>query len=142
MDSGRRRAALLYFGDRGKAVMIKKIRVAVYRAGREMVVEEIPAGLASYQGMVGGLITEATLANNLALICNDEGINLALPINRTYRFFNGEMGVAFGDFFVCRIADADYVGLRDEDIQKLPSVIDGLTESILNVLRMRLDSEA
>ena len=44
------------------------MRVAVYRVGEEMEVREIPATLEAKQAIVGGSITEATLADDLALI--------------------------------------------------------------------------
>ena len=110
------------------------MRVAVYRVGEEMEVREIPATLEAKQAIVGGSITEATLADDLALICNDDGIGEGLPDNRTYRYFNGEMGLAFGDFFVCRVKGEDYIGLTDADIERLPSIIDTQTETTLNIL--------
>ena len=115
---------------------MKTIKVAIYRVGMEMEILDIKKKLKEYQGIVGGLITEATLADNLALICNDNGINEGLMVNRTYRFFNGELGVAFGDFFVCRVEGADYVGLTDEDIQRLPRLIDGILESLVKIYRI------
>ncbi len=116
---------------------MRAIRVAVYRVGREMAVEEIPAGLESYQGLVGGLIEEARLVpGELALVCNEEGIILGLPPNRTYRFFNGGMGLAFGDFFVCRVDGAEYAGLTGADLRRLPALIDGIAESIEKVLKI------
>ena len=111
-------------------------RVAVYRVGQEMALEEIPAGLESYQGIVGGYIEEAVLAYDLLLICNENGIAMKLRPNRIYRFFNGEEGLVFGDFFVCRLCDGEYVGLTDDDIGRLPTIIDGITESTIKILRM------
>jgi len=117
------------------------MRVAVYRVNEEMEVREIPANLETYQQLVGGMITEAPLADDLALICNDDGIGEGLPDNRTFRYYNGEMGLAFGDFFVCRVKDADYIGLTDADIERLPAIIDTRTETTLNILKIKLANE-
>jgi len=99
------------------------IRAAVYRVGAEMVVQDIPKSLESYQQLVGGYIEVARLPDDLALVCNDEGINYGMPPNRAYRFYNGAMGLAFGDFFVCRTEGSAFGSLTDDDIQRLPSII-------------------
>ena len=103
---------------------MKTIRVAVYRTGMEMAIEEIPAGLESYQEIVGGYIAHVPLMiDDLVLICNEEGIPLGLSPNRVHRWPNGETEMIRGDFFVCRVLDDDYAGLTDDDIGRLPALI-------------------
>ena len=63
------------------------------------------------------------MPDGLTLVCNEEGLIHGLPPNRTYRFHNGAMGLALGDFFVCRTGEDKFAGLTDEDIQRLPSHI-------------------
>ena len=113
------------------------IRVAVYRVGKEMEILDVPDNLGSYQKIVDGMIEVATLTDDgLLLICNEEGIIYGMPPNRSYRFYNGEPGVAFGDFFVCRSRGSEFAGLSDEDIQRLPSLVDGLAESAMKIHAM------
>jgi len=109
---------------------MKTIRAAIYRVGEEVEIRDVPDTLQSYQQIVDGRIDVATLVEDeLVLVCNEEGIDLQLTPNRTYRFHNGETGLAFGDFFVCRTQEGEFAGLTDADIQRLPSLIDERGES-------------
>ena len=116
---------------------MKTIRAAIYRVGEEVEIRDVPDTLKDYQQIVDGRIDVATLVEDeLVLVCNEEGIDLRLPPNRTYRFHNGEMGLAFGDFFVCRTKEGEFAGLTDADIQRLPSLIDERGESERKIREM------
>ena len=77
------------------------MKVLYKPVGKPFELREIPNSLEACQELVGGYIETVTLAENLILVCNEEGLIHDLPSNSW-------LGYDFrGDFFL--------VG-RDEDV--------------------------
>ena len=51
--------------------------------GEQPIVANIPNSLEALQKAVGGRIEAVTIASDLALICNEEGLLMGLPYNHT-----------------------------------------------------------
>ena len=98
------------------------MRILVVDPGRVPYEKDIPPTLATMQAVVGGTIQAVyPFPEAVALICNDEGKLLGLPLNRALRDDNGSIyDVVAGTFFLCGApADAeDFASLTDEEIQK------------------------
>lgn len=82
---------------------------------------ELEDSLASMQRAVGGLIQAVYEpgGRDAALICNDEGKLLDLPLNRALRDEHGEIYDAIaGTFFICGApADSEnFTSLADEQV--------------------------
>ncbi len=82
---------------------------------------EIDGSLHSMQAVVGGTIQAIyPFAEEIALVCNDEGKLLGLPLNRAMR--DGQTGgiyeIIAGTFFLCGApADADdFTSLTEEQV--------------------------
>lgn len=80
------------------------MRIVIVEQGRKPYETELERDLESMQHCVGGTI-EAVYepgGRDAALICNDEGKLLGLPLNRALRDEEGEIyDVIAGSFFVC-----------------------------------------
>ena len=82
---------------------------------------EIPADLSAYQKLVGGTIQaiSPSMEDPIALICNDEGKLLGLPLNRPLFDDEGNLyDIIAGSFFVTGLSDDDFISLSPELIQK------------------------
>ena len=82
---------------------------------------EIPATLAAYQQLVGGTIQAIypSMEDPIALICNDEGKLLGLPLNRPLFDEDGTLyDIIAGTFFIVGLSDDDFTSLSPELIQK------------------------
>lgn len=97
----------------------KKIKVVAVPVGKKAFVKEIKTGLKSLQSEVGGLIQAIyPFEDEVALLCNDEGKLMRLPLNRALRL-NGISGneiydVIAGDFILC------YAPLESENFESMP----------------------
>ena len=82
---------------------------------------EIDNDLKALQQAVGGSIDAVyPFADPVAIICNDEGKLMGLPLNRTLRDENGEMYDAVaGTFLVVGLGEEDFASLTPELAQKL-----------------------
>lgn len=94
-----------------------KIKVIKFPVKSEPLVVEVDNGLRAMQAEVGGLI-EIVPVEGLDLVCNEEGLLLSLPYNRT---MGGHR--IHGDFILCRHDDdGEAVSVTDADIARfLPS---------------------
>ena len=97
------------------------MRVVMVEVGRKAYEMELEDGLASMQRAVGGLIQAVYEpgGRDAALICNDEGKLLGLPLNRALRDEDGEIYDAIaGTFFICGApADSEnFTSLTDEQV--------------------------
>lgn len=73
-------------------------------------------GLQEMQGVVGGLIQAIyPYKDQVAVVCNDEGLLLGLPFNRSVE---GGYGGVFGTFFVCGLGKEDFTSLSPEQMQR------------------------
>lgn len=72
-------------------------------------------GLAEMQATVGGLLQAIyPYKDHVAVVCNDEGILLGLPFNRS---MEGGYGGVFGTFFVCGVGKEDFCSLTLEQVE-------------------------
>lgn len=123
------------------------MRAMVVRTGKPPAIESVSETLEDWQKLVGGNVQCIGVAKDLELFCNEDGIQLRLPLNRRvvapgpnvdgYDFVlmgleagklavNGEMGVHVirGDFFVVRVgANGDVVDLTDGDETFLKTIL-------------------
>lgn len=86
---------------------------------------EIPATLAVYQQLVGGTIQAIypSMEDPIALICNDEGKLLGLPLNRPLFDEEGNLyDIIAGTFFIIGLSDDDFISLSPELIKKYNTV--------------------
>ena len=86
------------------------MRVLVVEPERRPEVREIDDSLKAMQEIVGGYIQPIYLDDSVALVCNDEGKVMNLPLNRGLRDKNGQIyDIVSGTFFLCGApADGDH----------------------------------
>lgn len=96
--------------------MNEKIRVVLVEPGMPAQVTEIDKSLESYQSIVGGYIEQVCPFDDpVAIICNEEGKILGLPLNRALADNEHHIyDILHGTFFVCGLGDEDYCSLTDE----------------------------
>ena len=97
------------------------MKVLIVEPNRAPYPAEITDGLKGMQQIVGGLIDAVyPFAEPVALVCNDEGKLLGLPLNRA--LYDAETGklydIVAGTFFLCGCPpDEDsFTGLTEEQI--------------------------
>ena len=97
------------------------MQVVIVEPEKKPVVQNIDDTLTSMQQIVGGTIQAVyPFEEPVALICNDEGKLLNLPLNRALRDSNGAIyDIVAGTFFLCAApADSDHFdGLTAEQTQ-------------------------
>ena len=82
---------------------------------------EIEHALNAMQELVGGTIEAIyPFDDTVALVCNDEGKLLGLPLNRAVRDpATGQiLDIIAGTFFICGLSEDDFASLSDEQIQR------------------------
>ena len=99
------------------------MNVLVIEPMKEPYVKEMDGKLKTLQGFVGGLIQAIYPFEDetVALICNEEGKLLGLPLNRTLRNKRGEIyDIVSGTFLICSAPpdSESFEGLSDEQIRK------------------------
>ena len=79
------------------------MRVILCRPGEKAETVEMEDSLKAMQEMVGGMIEEyMPWDDEVAIICNDEGKMMGLPLNRGIRDERGHLqDIIAGDFFIC-----------------------------------------
>ena len=79
------------------------MQVVVVEPKKKPIVQDIGSDLESMQKIVGGLIEAVyPFDEPVALICNEEGKLLNLPLNRALRDDDGEVyDIISGTFFLC-----------------------------------------
>ena len=97
------------------------MQVVVVEPKKKPMVRDIDVGLESMQKIVGGLIEGVyPFDEPVALICNEEGKLLNLPLNRALRDDEGNVyDIVSGIFFVCAAPpDSDhFTGLTDRQVK-------------------------
>ena len=97
------------------------MQVVVVEPKKKPMVQDIDAGLESMQKIVGGSIQAIyPFDEPVALICNEEGKLLNLPLNRALRDDEGNVyDIISGTFFVCAVPpDSDhFTGLTDQQVK-------------------------
>ncbi len=98
------------------------MRVLVIEPELRPEVREINDSLKAMQEIIGGLIQPVyPFEDSVALVCNDEGKLMNLPINRALRDENGQIfDIIFGTFFLCGAPpDSDhFTSLTPEQIER------------------------
>ena len=99
------------------------MRAIIVEPYKEPYEKEINGKLKALQGLVGGLIQVIYPFEDerIALICNDEGKLLGLPLNRALRNECGEIyDIVSGTFLLCSAPPTSphFEGLTDEQIKK------------------------
>lgn len=94
------------------------MKVVVVEPKKKPMVQDIDSGLESMQKIVGGPIEAVhPFDAPVALICNEEGKLLNLPLNRALRDDEGKVyDIISGTFFLCAAPpDSDhFAGLSDQ----------------------------
>lgn len=107
------------------------MRILVIEPMKEPYVKEIDGSLESMQEIVGGLIQAIYPFDHpeIALVCNDDGKLMYLPLNRALLDKDGNViDIVAGTFFLCS-APADNVNfesLTDEQIEKFKKSFEAL----------------
>lgn len=99
------------------------MKVLIVEPLKEPYVKEIPNTLEAEQAIVGELIQAIYPFDHpeIALICNDEGKLMGLPLNRALFDKDGNIvDIIAGTFFLCSApSDSDnFESLTDEQIEK------------------------
>ena len=86
------------------------MRVLVVEPGRRPMVKEIETGLEPLQAAVGGLIEAVyPFEEPVAIVCNEEGKLLELPLNRALLDENGHVyDIIAGTFFVVGLTEDNF----------------------------------
>ena len=112
------------------------MRVIVVEPRKTPTVQVIDTGLASMQKIVGGSIEAIyPFDEPVALICNEEGKLLGLPLNRALRDEDGTVyDIISGTFFLCAAPpDSDrFESLSDQQVRTYLERF-AMPEMILNV---------
>ena len=97
------------------------MQVVIVEPKKKPIVQDIDAGLESMQKIVGGPIEAVyPFDQPVALICNEEGKLLNLPLNRALRDDEGNVyDIISGTFFLCAAPpDSDrFAGLTDQQVK-------------------------
>ncbi len=98
------------------------MKVLVIEPGKCSEEKEIGGSLADMQQLVGGYIQVVyPFAEEVALVCNEEGKLQGLPLNRALRDSEGELyDIISGTFFLCAApADSEnFESLTEEQVKR------------------------
>ena len=98
------------------------MRILLVEPGKAPRPTEIGDGLESMQAVVGGSVQAVCpFEEAVAVVCNEEGKCLGLPLNRALRLETGEIyDVIAGTFFLCAAppASARFASLTEEQIAR------------------------
>ena len=112
------------------------MRVIVVEPKKKPMVQDIGSDLESMQKIVGGPIQAIyPFGEPVALICNEEGKLLNLPLNRALRDDEGNVyDIISGTFFVCAAPpNSDhFAGLTDQQVKTFIERFD-MPEMFLNM---------
>ena len=97
------------------------MKVLLINPGAAPQVREIEHSLKVMQELVGGTIEAIyPFDDTVALVCNDEGKLLGLPLNRAVR--NPATGqildIIAGTFFICGLSEDDFASLTNDQINR------------------------
>lgn len=97
------------------------MKILVIKPMQTPKVKEIESSLESMQKEVGGYIQAIyPFEDSVALICNEEGKLIGLPLNRALRDESGEIyDIVCGTFFLCSAPpdEENFSSLSDEQIE-------------------------
>ena len=108
----------------------ENMRVLIIEPLKEPYVKDIDGSLETMQKIVGGTIQALyPFDNPIALVCNDDGKLLRLPLNRALFDEQGNIyDIIAGTFFICAApSDSDsFASLTDEQIKKFSKRFDAM----------------
>lgn len=98
----------------------EKIKVILVKPMQPPIILEIGSDLQSMQDSVGGRIEQIMpFDEEVALVCNEEGKNLQLPLNRAINDNEGEiMDIIAGDFFICSATGENFTSLSNDQLKR------------------------
>lgn len=107
--------------------MSDKITVLVVEPMKPCQVREI-SGLDEMQAIVGGHIQAVyPFRDEVALVCNEEGKNLGLPLNRPLTDNHGlPYDMICGTFFLAGLGAEDFVSLTDDQLRQYKEMYDNM----------------
>jgi len=98
------------------------MRIVVVEPDKAPYEREISGSLRSMQEIVGGNIEVVySCREDIALICNEEGVLLGFPLNRVLRDENGQIyNIISGTFFLCAAPPdgESFASLSDAQVQR------------------------
>ena len=116
------------------------MKILVIKPGQRPEIQEIDGTLESMQEIVGGLIQALyPYEQPVALVANDEGKMLGLPLNRSLRDENGELyDIICGTFFIVGtpVDSGNFQSLTDVQIQYFMELF--VTPEVFLVMNGRL----
>ena len=96
------------------------MKILYYKVGQEPQVLLIPREVKDMQELVHGRYECYQVNEKILIICNEDGWNLDLKVNRLVMNKDGNIEQAIrGDFFVCGAGEEDFISLTDLQIKKL-----------------------
>ena len=100
------------------------MRILLVRPESKPELKEIDGTLETMQHLVGGLIQAVyPFEEPVALICNDEGHLLGLPLNRALRDASGSVyDIVCGPFFLCGLCEDNFASLTEDQVQHFQHV--------------------
>ena len=100
------------------------MKILVVKPGCIPVAAEIDGTLKTMQNLVGGYIQAIyPFREEAALICNEEGRLLGLPMNRGLRDEKGNLyDIICGTFLICGISGDNFASLTDVQLQQYAEV--------------------
>lgn len=100
--------------------MEEMMKVLVVEPEKVPYEKEIPTGLASLQKEVGGWMEAVyPFEDDVALICNEEGKLMGLPMNRALRDDNGQIyDIVSGTFLVVGLGEETFTSLSNQQTEK------------------------
>lgn len=91
------------------------MQVLLVEPGKEARPFKLDGNLKSMQATVGGLIQALyPWDDNAALVCNDEGKMMGMPLNRALEDYD----VIAGTFFVCGLKEDEFCSLSSEQMEQ------------------------
>jgi hypothetical protein len=98
----------------------EKIKVVLVKPMQKPQIVLIGTELEDMQKVVGGLIEQVMpFDEEVALVCNEEGKNDGLELNRALKYPNGEIvDIIAGDFFICSAKGENFTSLTDEQTKR------------------------
>ena len=96
--------------------MEKLQKIVLVEPNKTARIVEMNLSLENMQKTVGGLIQAVyPFEDEVALVCNDEGKIMGLPLNRGLTDKKGNIyDIVAGTFFICGLSEDNFAGLTDE----------------------------
>lgn len=103
---------------------MNEIRVLFVAPEKEPCVKDVSVALEALQKEVGGYIQAIyPFEDQVALLCNEEGKLLGLPLNRVLRDRDGEIyDIISGNFLIVGLGDEQFESLTEDQINKYSSL--------------------